>query len=70
MQLSKLLIAIAAVVTTAVAAPQEEDGQRCFPVQPPIICPFQQPPDLQCPNGFYSNNKGTADEPCWTCCTG
>ncbi|KAI8721556.1 hypothetical protein NCS52_00297300 [Fusarium sp. LHS14.1] len=21
-----------------------------------------------CPNGWYSNNMGTANNPCWTCC--
>ncbi|RMJ17089.1 hypothetical protein CDV36_003278 [Fusarium kuroshium] len=21
-----------------------------------------------CPDGWYSNNMGTGDEPCWTCC--
>ncbi|CAM1501391.1 Fc.00g105530.m01.CDS01 [Cosmosporella sp. VM-42] len=21
-----------------------------------------------CPDGWYSNNMGTTDDPCWTCC--
>ncbi|KAK7419185.1 hypothetical protein QQZ08_010952 [Neonectria magnoliae] len=22
----------------------------------------------ECPTGWYSNNVGTKDQPCWTCC--
>ncbi|KAK7413914.1 hypothetical protein QQX98_007181 [Neonectria punicea] len=26
------------------------------------------PDTPQCPTGWYSNNVGTKDHPCWTCC--
>ncbi|KFY02204.1 hypothetical protein O988_02317 [Pseudogymnoascus sp. VKM F-3808] len=29
------------------------------------VCWFKTP---KCPSGWYSNNKGTAAQPCWTCC--
>jgi hypothetical protein len=60
MQLTAFLLAALTVTTGVVQAAPTYQEDYCFP-----ICYHDIP---KCRDGWYSNNLGTAKDPCWTCC--
>lgn len=60
MQLTAFLLAALTATVGVVQAAPTDDEDPCWKVCWEFI--------PKCPDGMYSNNKGTAAYPCWTCC--